>query len=90
METQLPPPIAVALLRQRSPRPLSAPPAAAASRRGVRLPYSELNSADAYSHVVAEGDDLSRLCARYGVTAEEVMASNPGARLLPGMVSRAT
>ena len=53
-----------------------------ASRRGVRLPFSELGGLDSREHVVrgrGAGDDtLEGLCARYGVLPAEVVDANPG------------
>ena len=53
-----------------------------ASRRGVRLPFSELGGLDSREHVVrgrGAGDDtLEGLCARYGVLPAEVVEANPG------------
>ena len=52
------------------------------SRRGVRLPFSELGGIDSREHVVrgrGAGDDtLDGLCARYGVLPAEVVDANPG------------
>jgi hypothetical protein len=56
----------------------------------VRLPFSELNGADAALFVTPAGEagGLSAVCARYGLLPEEVMRANPGARLQPGELFR--
>jgi hypothetical protein len=55
---------------------------ASSSRRGVRLPFSELGGVDSREHIVVGrglGDDtVDGLCARYGLLPHELQAANPG------------
>jgi phage tail protein X len=76
-------PLARARARRAVPRVRCVVTASAVpSRRGVRLPFSELGATDSRLHVVKgrgrEDDTLAGVCSLYGVLPEELLRANPG------------